>query len=142
MNEYKKQYVKNRIKTDVIYRLIVYTRKRIYISLKGMMKQPASRGILEVAMETYLKWIESQFTPEMNWQNIETDHVKAICMFDVTKDEEIREAIAWKNTQPLLKQDHRQKVTKFSFLEHQLQFIRAYQFIKLNEEGFNENIHQ
>ena len=29
INEYKKQYVKNRIKTDVNYRLIVYTRKRI-----------------------------------------------------------------------------------------------------------------
>ena len=77
----------------------------------------------------------------MNWSNIEIDHVKPICMFDVTKDIELREAFNWKNTQPLLKKDHQLKGTKFNFLDYQLQFIKAYQFIKLNEERFNENIY-
>ena len=45
INEYKKHYVKNRNETDVNYRLIVYTRNRIYKSLKGMMKQSSSRDI-------------------------------------------------------------------------------------------------
>ena len=81
--------------------------------------------------------MEFQFTPEMNWGNIEIDHVKPICMFDVTKDEELKEAFSWKHTQPLLKQDHVQKGTKFNFLDYQLQFKKAYQFIKLNEERFN-----
>ena len=52
-------------------------------------------------------------TPDMTWDNTEIDHVKPICMFDVTKDEEIREAFSWKNTQPSLKHDHQQKGTKF-----------------------------
>ena len=73
----------------------------------------------------------------MNWSNTEVDNVKPICMFDVSKDEEIGEAFNWKNTQPLLKQDHLQKGTKFNFLEYQLQFIKAYQFLKLNGEGIN-----
>ena len=77
----------------------------------------------------------------MNWENIEIDHVKPICTFDVTKDEELKEAFNSPNTQPLLKQDHQLEVTKFNFLDYQLQFIKAYQFIKLNEERFNENIH-
>ena len=81
-------------------------------------------------------------TPDMTWDNIEIDHVKAICLLDVSKDEELKEAFSWKNTQPLLKHDHHQKGTKFNFLDYQLHFIKAYQFIKLNEEGFNENIHQ
>ena len=34
----------------------------------------------------YRKWIEFQFTPEMNWSNIEVDQVKAICLFDLSKD--------------------------------------------------------
>ena len=72
----------------------------------------------------------------MNWSNTEVDHVKPICKFDVTKNEELREAFSWKNTQTLLKQDYRKKGTKFNFLEYQLQFIKAYQFIKLNE-GLN-----
>ena len=31
-------------------------------------------------------------TPDMTWYNIEIDHVKPICLFDVTKDEELKEA--------------------------------------------------
>ena len=62
-------------------------------------------------------------------------------MFDVSNDEELKKAFSWKNTQPLLKQDNRQKGGKISFLDYQLQFIKAYQFIKLNEERLNENIH-
>ena len=43
-----------------------------------------------------------------------------------------------KNTQPLLKHVHHQKGTKFNFLDYQLQFIEAHQFIKLNgQEGDN-----
>ena len=85
--------------------------------------------------------MEFQFTPDMTWSNIEVDHIKPICMFDVSKDEELREAFTWKNTQPLLKKDHQLKGTKFNFLDYQLQFIKTYHFIKLNEERFDENIH-
>ena len=77
----------------------------------------------------------------MNWEDIEIDHVKPICKFDVTKDDELRKAFNWKNTQPLLNHDHQQKGIKFIFLDYQLQFIKAYHFIKLKEERFNENIH-
>ena len=41
-------------------------------------------------------------TPDMNWSNIESDHVKPITSFDVSNDEELNEAFNWKNTQPLL----------------------------------------
>ena len=70
----------------------------------------------------------------MNWQNMETDHVKPICLFDVSKEEELKQAFFWKNTQPLLTQDHQKKGTKFNFLDYQLQFIKAYHFLNLNEE--------
>ena len=39
-------------------------------------------------------------TPDMNWSNTEIDHVKLICMFDVSKDEEVREAFNWKILSP------------------------------------------
>ena len=54
-------------------------------------------------IDLYRKWVEFQMTPEMNWSNTQVDHVKPICMFDVTKDEELKEAFNWLNTQPLLK---------------------------------------
>ena len=68
----------------------------------------------------------------MKWQNIEIDHVKLICMFDVTKDEELKEAFSWKTTQPLSKENHEQKGVIYKFLDHQLQFNKAIQFSKLN----------
>ena len=40
-------------------------------------------------------------------------------MFDVSKDEELKDAFSWKKTQPLLEQVHRQKSTKFNFLDSQ-----------------------
>ena len=56
--------------------------------------------------ETYEKWIEFQKTPDMRWDNTEIDHVKPVCLIDVSKDEELKEAFNWKSTQPLLKNDH------------------------------------
>ena len=55
-------------------------------------------------------------------------------MFDVSKEKELKEAFCWKNTQPISKHNHKQKGIKFKFLDYQLQFFKAYQFFKLNEE--------
>ena len=130
----KKIYSNNKYKSDINFRLICRTRNRICQALKCMMKQSSSRDILAIAIDTYKKWLEFQFTPEMNWSNIEIDHVKRICMFDVIKDEELREAFNWKNNQPLLKHDHQQKGIKFNFLDYQLQFIKTYQFLRLTDQ--------
>ena len=97
-----------------------------------MTKESSTKGILGVDVDTYRKWLEFQFTPEMNWSNFEINHVKPICMFDVSDDEQLKEAFSWKNTQPLLKHDHHQKGVKINFLDYQLQFIKVYQFLKLN----------
>ena len=60
---------------------------------------------------------------------------KQFVFFDVSKDEELSEAFNLKNT-PLLKEVHQQKRIKFNFLDYQLQFIMAYQFLILNgQEG-------
>ena len=126
--ERKKTNLRNKRETDVKFRLITNTRNRIYKSLKSMTKQSSTKEILGIVIDTYRKWIEWQMTPEMNWTNIEIDHVNPICMFAVSKDEELKEAFSWKNTLPLLKHDHQLRGTKFNFLDYQLQFIKAYQF--------------
>ena len=134
--ERRNRYLKNKRETDVNFRLISNIRSRIYKSLRGLTKQSSSRDILGIDIDLYRKWIEWQFTPEMNWSNTELDHVKPFCSFDLSKEEELREAFCWKNTQPLLKKDHQLKGTKFNFLNYQLQFIKAYQFLKINgQEG-------
>ena len=137
-----KEYVKNRKETDVNFPLIRKTKQRINHALNGKLKSSSTKDKLGIDINTYKCWREFHMTPEMKWSNIEIGHVKPICLFDVSKDEEVKLAYSWKNTQPLLKNDHRQKVIKFNFLDYQLQFIKAYQFIKLNEEEvYNDNIH-
>ena len=88
----------------------------------------------EIDLDTYKQWIEWQMTPEMNWDNINIDHVKPICLFDVSKDEELKAAFNYINTQPLLKQDNLKKGKKYNEHDYRLQFIKAYQFSKLKEQ--------
>ena len=137
MNKFIKEYMKNRIKTDFGFRLICNTRRRIHYALNGKSKPSSTLDILGIDVETYRKWIERQLTPKMNWTNIEIDHVKPICVFDISKDGELKEALNWKNTQPLLKKIHSQKGVKNNFLDYQLQFIKAHQFLELNKEALN-----
>ena len=134
INAREKIYLNNRYKTDIIFRLICKTRSRIRQALKGKIKSSSTIDILGIDINTYKRWIEFQTTPEMNWSNIEIDHVKPICLFNISDDEELKLAFNWKNTQPLLKEVHSQKGVKYNFLDYQLQFIKAYLFLKLNEE--------
>ena len=133
----KKIYTKNRYKTDINYRLIRKTRSRIYKSLKDMTKQSSSINLLGIDIETYKRWIEWQMTPDMTWDNIEIDHVRPISSFDISDDEQLKEAFNWRNTQPLLKEINQKKGIKYNFLDYRLQFIKSYQFLKINEEGPN-----
>ena len=80
-------------------------------------------------------------TPEMNFLNIEIDHVRPACLIHESNNNELKEAFRCKSTQPLLKQDRQQKWTKYKFSDYQLQFIQAYQFMKLNDkEGLNQEL--
>ena len=121
-------------KTDVNFGLTRNTRRRIHHALNGQSKSSSTLDVLGIDIETYRRWIEWQMTPEMNWSNIEIDQVKPICMFNESKDEELKETFCWKNTQPLLEKGHQNKGTKPNFLDYQLQFIKTYQFLKLNQE--------
>ena len=75
----------------------------------------------------------------MSWTKIEIDQVKTFCLFVVSKNEELKEAFRWENTQTLLKQDDHPKRTKYNFPDYHLQFIKAYQFLRFNDqEGLNQ----
>ena len=65
------------------------------------MTKQSSTKVLGIDIDTHRKWIEWPMTPEMNRTNIEINHVKPICLFDVSQDEKLKEAFSWKNTQHL-----------------------------------------
>ena len=73
-----KKYKSNKYKTDINFRLIKRTRNRLYQALNGKSISSSTRDILGIDIDLYRKWLEFQFTPEMNWSNIEIDHVKPL----------------------------------------------------------------
>ena len=138
--EIRDMIIKNQIsyekkrKTDVNFGLIRNTRRRFHHALNGQSESSSTLDVLVIDFETYRRWIEWQMTPEMNWSNIKIDQVKPICMLNVSKDEELKETFCWKNTQPLLEKGYQNKGAIPIFLDYQLQFIKSYQFLKLNQE--------
>ena len=88
------EYFENRIEKDVNFRLIRNTRRRIHHALNGKSISSSTRDISGIDIDLYRKWIEYQFTPEMNWTNIELDHIKPICIIDVSNDEKLKEAFS------------------------------------------------
>ena len=132
------EYCRNRRKTDPSFKLIHNTRSRLGQALRGNIKPKSSKEILGIDVETYKRWIEYQMTPEMNWSNIHIDHVRSISSFDVSNEDELLKAFNWKNTQPLLKEDNLRKGIKYNELDYQLQFIKAYEFLKLNGETVSD----
>ena len=73
----------------------------------------------------------------MNWTKHENDHVKPLCMVDISDIKQLKENFNWRNTQALLKEIHEQKGIKYNFLDYRMQFLKPYQFLKLNEERLN-----
>ena len=104
-NEYKKK----RNWTDFNFRLLNETSRSFHPALKSELKSSSAMDKLVLYNGTYKKWINFEMSPEINWSNIEFDHVKTVCTLDVSKDEELRETFKWKYTHSLSKkvQQHR-----------------------------------
>ena len=55
----------------------------------------------------------------------------SLFFFDVSNDEDLREAFNCKSTLSFVRDVHHQKCVKFDFLDYQS--IKAYQFMKIND---------
>ena len=57
--------------------------------------------------------IESQFTPQMTWDNHgkvwHIDHIRPLCSFDLTNENDIKEATKRSNLRPMLVEEHLKK---------------------------------
>ena len=81
----KKIYFNKKYKSNINFRLICRTRSRIREALNTKSKSISTKKFLGVDNDTYRKWIENQFLPEIKRTNIEIDNVKPICLCRVSK---------------------------------------------------------
>ena len=98
---------KERYQNDIGFRLLENTRSRILKAVKGIIKSENTRNLIGCDIETYKIYIESQFKPEMNWNNHgviwEIDHIKPCASFNLLDPDQQKQCFHYTNTQPLFK---------------------------------------
>lgn len=106
------EYIKNRKKTDPLFKLMILIRGRIYQSFnnKGYSKNIKTENILGCTFEDFKLYIESKFEDWMNWSNYgkyngelrhgwDLDHILPISL--AKKEEDIVILNHYTNLQPL-----------------------------------------
>jgi hypothetical protein len=108
------QDIKRR-KNDSQFRIACALRGRIGMLLKKN-KISKTTELLGCSLEYFKNYLESQFTPEMNWDNYasywEVDHIIPCSSFNLTNIDQQKQCFHYTNTQPLSKKENRTKSNK------------------------------
>lgn len=116
LREKSRVRLNNRLKTDMLFKLIHYMRSRVREALKskGVQRAEKTRQLLGCDGVFFRDYLQSKFTPEMNWENYGTywavDHVIPISSFDLSKPDERKKAFHYSNCQPLKWEDNHAKM--------------------------------
>lgn len=103
----QRAYLNNRLKTDHEFRLKHYLKSRVREAIHGAGTQKAAKTmeLLGCSMLDFRAHLQSQFTPEMTWDNYgsywHVDHKRPLASFDLTNPEEQKAAFHYTNCQPL-----------------------------------------
>jgi len=105
--EYRKEEYNKKYGIDIEWTLIRNLRIRLYNSLKKNVKTGTTLELLGCSIEEYKQYLESLFTPEMNWDNYgkywEIDHIIPLSKGG---------SFHYTNTQPLTVSENRKKKNK------------------------------
>lgn len=105
--EYLGEYIKNRYRNDIEYKIKNNLRSRLYHAIKGTVKFSSSLELLGCSIEELKEYIKYKFLPEMSWENHgeiwELDHIIGCANFNLTILEEQQKCFHYTNLQPLFK---------------------------------------
>lgn len=104
--EKKSNYQMKRYYSDPNYRLIKVQRARIRNALKGLNKSQTTQELIGCTVEELKAHLESQFESWMTWDNYgkygwHVDHIIPISKFDLTDEQQLKEACNFKNLKPM-----------------------------------------
>jgi len=105
---YKVEWTKTKYKNNPKYKLSQILRIRLLDALKNKAnKINSALSLLGCSVEECKQHLETQFKPEMNWDNHgkvwEIDHIKPCDSFDLTDIEQQKQCFHYTNLQPLFK---------------------------------------
>ena len=115
--EYRNQYMRNRRKNDINFKLATYLRNRIWDALQGNPKLSTTMKLVGCSIEKLKKHLEKQFKLGMSWDNYgyygwHIDHIIPCAKFDLTKSSEQRKCFHYTNLQPLWAKENWNKKDK------------------------------
>ena len=118
--EYRKYYdmIKNKRKTDPIFRLKDNLRHRINSALKNNSKSANTETLLGCTVEELWTHLEFQFTDGMtrdNYGEWAIDHIKPCAAFGLSDPREQRRCFSYRNLQPMWGSDNSSKGDKYKF---------------------------
>lgn len=93
-------------------RLMHRLRERVRVALKTKSKSASTTTLLGCTAAECVRWIESQMTSDMCWENIHVDHMMPVASFDLRIESEQQKCFHYTNLQPLTKIENLQKSAK------------------------------
>ena len=135
---YKK--IKKRKDEDINFRLACNLRKRVLNAFKAQNVRKTNKTFyLLGCSHSFLRlWIESQLYGEMTLENYGKiwclDHCLPIASFNLLDENDIKKCFNWINLRPMYVTDNIVKGDKIDYHLYLLQEVKAYQFIKLNDQ--------
>jgi hypothetical protein len=112
------KYIRDRLKTDINFKLRKTIRARIRLALKNDKKRSKTLKLLGVNnIIIAKKHLEKLFKPRMTWKNHgkwHIDHIIPCSSFDLTKASEQRECFHYTNLQPLWASENLSKGNRIS----------------------------
>jgi len=112
---------KYKMKNDIEYRITRNLRSRLKFAVKNGLKNKTYNTLkfLGCSPAYLIKYLESKFTKEMNWENYgiywHIDHILPCSSFDLTKKSNQKKCFCYKNLQPLSKEENLKKYNKILF---------------------------
>ena len=141
-------YQKKRRDSDLNFKLAHNLRVRTNKAFKSqnVRKTNKTLGLLGCSHSFFKNWIIHQLYGNMTLENYgsvwQIDHCLAVASFNLLDENDMKKCFNWVNLRPMHLKDNIIKGDKIDIRLYLLQEKKAYQFIKLNIEGPNEDIHQ
>lgn len=113
MMEYINNYIKEKYRTDINYRIKTICAARIRQVVR---KDNSTFDMLGCSVDFFKLWIEYQFYDNLSWDNMGSlwhfDHVIPCASFNFENDEEIERCFNWRNLRPLVASENLSKHDK------------------------------
>lgn len=109
---------KEKLKTDVCFRLSHYLRRRINSAIKRDQRAGSAVSDLGCSVQFFKTYIESKFQNGMTWDNHgdwHLDHIQPLSSFDLMDREQFLKAAHYTNYQPLWAEDNLKKSNSLLF---------------------------